>query len=585
MVVSNKIPRRGIVIDEDLPPPDKKVETEVYFPFAVDPVLYDPKYNEFSYGVGYPMGWQGFKPTLSDQLTHSLYVKKGLNKFITAAPYIQFNNQHILMGNEVYVATPFGPITLDAALKKTAAVSRLGGYSRASFLTYPLYNDPKAFFKLLSFGVSTSVRTPRFIPFGVARPVIHENLLVQYATSLSYQFSYLFSGTIQFSETKSLLGNTDGDVWQFSTVFQRKLPYGFGISASYLKSIGKEVVEPHLITFKVSWSGLDGLSTSGMFKQTVGTKDVQVDGTYQKDFMEDKLSTSTTFHKSLEKQSVASAIRYNNHNGTISYVDTALQKDQQFGYVFTNQRLNSNIGFINRSIEGVPVNVFSLSAESSIVFADGRFALSTPVQDSFVVFSGDNSVKGKTVFVGDEGRQIDGFGPTVLPSIRDRVVTDVVADIPSLSVGSEYKRLHSFQPINVQGYLVEMHVTPSVLLMAKLVSKGRPKKYLRGYILSATDPSMKVKFITSRSGIFQAPNLNPGQYQITFGKKPFESIDIEIPEDAEGLFKLGKLKVTKKKGGRKAGSLPLLSYRNKQKKREQAGGSGSTSFKIDLLHN
>ena len=178
----------------------------------------------------------------------------------------------MLVGNEIYVATPFGPITLDAALKKTETVAKLGGYSRASFLTYPLYNNPKAFFKLLSFGVSTSVRTPRFIPFGVARPVLHENLLVQYATSISYQLNHLFSGTLQLSETSSFLGNTEGDVWQFSSVFQRKLPYGFGMSAAFMKSVGEEVVEPHLVTFKVTWSGFDGLATSTMYKQTVGTK-------------------------------------------------------------------------------------------------------------------------------------------------------------------------------------------------------------------------------------------------------------------------------------------------------------------------
>ena len=130
------------------------------------------------------------------------------------------------------------------------------------------------------------------------------------------------------------------------------------------------------------------------------------------------------------------------------------------------------------------------------------------------------------------------------------MVTDVVVDIPSLSVGSEFKRLHSFQPINIQGYLVEMHVTPSVLLMAKLVSKKkRPMKYLRGHIVSPSNPDLKFKFITSRSGIFQVPNLNPGVYQLTFGKKPYESIDIEIPEDAEGLFKLGTQTVIKKRVG------------------------------------
>ena len=270
----------------------------------------------------------------------------------------------------------------------------------------------------------------------------------------------------------------------------------------------------------------------------------------------------------MEKQSLSSALRYGRHSGTISMVNTALQSDQQFGYVLTNQRFNSNLGYINRQIEGVPVSIFSISGESAIVFANTKFAISTPVQDSFVVFSGDKSVKGKTIFVGDEGRKIDRFGATVLPSLRDRVVTDVVVDIPSLSVGSEFKRLHSFKPINVR-YLVEMHnaIGPS---MAKLVNKkNRPMKYLRGHVTSVENTDLKLKFITSRSGIFQVPNLNPGVYQLSFGKKPYESIEITIPDDADGLFKLGSKTVIKKKGGRSSTASAFSDLKEQAKKKRQ----------------
>ena len=56
----------------------------------------------------------------------------------------------------------------------------------------------------------------------------------------------------------------------------------------------------------------------------------------------------------------------------------------------------------------------------------------------------------------------------------------------------------------------------------------------------------KQKFITSRSGIFQVANLMPGQYEITFGKKPYDSMSVTIPEDAEGLYRLSQLIVKKR---------------------------------------
>ncbi|MEC8678359.1 MAG: hypothetical protein VXX85_05860, partial [Candidatus Margulisiibacteriota bacterium] len=52
-LVSNKIPRKGVELPEDRPALKKKVETEYVYPFSVDPVLYDPKYIEFNYGIGY----------------------------------------------------------------------------------------------------------------------------------------------------------------------------------------------------------------------------------------------------------------------------------------------------------------------------------------------------------------------------------------------------------------------------------------------------------------------------------------------------------------------------------------------------
>ena len=79
------------------------------------------------------MGWQGFTPTLSDPVNAFIICEEGLNKFITTAPYVQFNNQHILVGNEVYVAPSFGPITLDAALKEPRQWQRLGGIFSSIF--------------------------------------------------------------------------------------------------------------------------------------------------------------------------------------------------------------------------------------------------------------------------------------------------------------------------------------------------------------------------------------------------------------------------------------------------------------------
>ena len=144
----------------------------------------------------------------------------------------------------------------------------------------------------------------------------------------------------------------------------------------------------------------------------------------------------------MDKQSLGVNLNYGRHSGSLSLLNSPLQNDQQFGYVSDNQRFNSTVSYLSRQIEGSQTHVMSLSTESAFVYADKRFALSTPIQDSFALFSADDSLKGDIVYVGDDGRKIDWLGSAVIPSLRDRVVTDVLVDVPSLSVGSELDRLH-----------------------------------------------------------------------------------------------------------------------------------------------
>ena len=90
-----------------------------------------------------------------------------------------------------------------------------------------------------------------------------------------------------------------------------------------------------------------------------------------------------------------------------------------------------------------------------------------------------------------------------------------MVDIPNLSVGSEYNRLHTFQPVNVQGYLVELHVTPSVLLMGKLLNqKKRPLKYKRGYLVSTLSPEKNGDLLLPDQVFFRCQTLFLGNIKL-----------------------------------------------------------------------
>ena len=79
------------------------------------------------------------------------------------------------------------------------------------------------------------------------------------------------------------------------------------------------------------------------------------------------------------------------------------------------------------------------------------------------------------------------------------------------------------------------------MVVGKLINdSNQPLKYVRGYVSSESDPTFNERFITSRSGIFQIPNLRSGQYSMSFGKRPYDDISFEVPEDADGLYRLSQ---------------------------------------------
>ena len=93
---------------------------------------------------------------------------------------------------------------------------------------------------------------------------------------------------------------------------------------------------------------------------------------------------------------------FGNQSLSYFYYQDSYQTDHQLGYAGTNQRINSS-GFLARAFPESTLNLFSYSGESSIAFSGTTFAFSNPIQDSFVIFKKDDSLKDDIVFVGDEG--------------------------------------------------------------------------------------------------------------------------------------------------------------------------------------
>ena len=58
------------------------------------------------------------------------------------------------------------------------------------------------------------------------------------------------------------------------------------MSTSYTNSIGKEVLEPQMVLTKFTWTGIDDMSFSTTYKETVGSMNVKFGVTHQIDYKE-----------------------------------------------------------------------------------------------------------------------------------------------------------------------------------------------------------------------------------------------------------------------------------------------------------
>ena len=157
------------------------------------------------------MSWSGVTPVVTDQFTHSLYYKTGVNRFITSSLYGQFNPSQFLIGDELYVSTPLGPVALNYAMKQTTDIDGYGHSAQILYTTYPLYSSPDQWAKLMNFGFLVSLRSSKFLSFGVSNPVAHDgSFLLKFSSNLSFKLENIFNGSIQLSEIKAVTGASSG---------------------------------------------------------------------------------------------------------------------------------------------------------------------------------------------------------------------------------------------------------------------------------------------------------------------------------------------------------------------------------------
>jgi outer membrane usher protein len=199
--------------------------------------------------------------------------------------------------------------------------------------------------------------------------------------------------------------------------------------------------------------------------------------------------------------------------------------------------------------------------KTALSFADGQFAISKPISDSFVIVTGPDHqdkdiavIKGNGGFSHTEGKQRPDYyqgiiqkdlSPAVI-SVPSYYYNTVNVDSTSLPLGSDINRTEfAVKPSYKQGYVLKAGGESGVIVDATLLDASGTPLALKGGQLVALDVQRKpLTFFTNRTGRIRLISVPPGKYQLDLfdNKKETKQI-LNIPNKIGKIHNIGKIKI------------------------------------------
>lgn len=190
----------------------------------------------------------------------------------------------------------------------------------------------------------------------------------------------------------------------------------------------------------------------------------------------------------------------------------------------------------------------TLNFGTALAFADGYFAISRPISDSFALFPSHPALAGQKVevnLIDDEpSARNDLLGKAVLPDLTSYYQHHVVFDSPDLPLGYELgQQVHEVRPGYRSGIVIPVGTGATVLGDAVIVDRtGKSLPLEQGRIESIDDPArLPIDFFTSRTGRFRVEGLSPGRFRLVLINAPEMAIEFVVPAGSAGHVRLGQL--------------------------------------------
>lgn len=494
------------------------------FPAAVASDLLAPGLEQFAYSLGFPSQAENSGYSyIWNRPTLSLAYRRGFSNILTMGGYLQADPKQQLIGFEGAWATSYGNLGWDAALSH--ASYRGTDYAfrlRYEYLRFGKNDSSQRKFRLALEHRGTRFTTLDALPF---RNDFSWDISANYSQRLFWGISSDLGVNYQFGRAE--VHDSYGSFLRLSKSFSNGL--GINLNLNYRKDRAGN--DEQRAFFNLFWS------LPRKRQSIIASTDINTSGSPTSQITWNYSSRKTIDGINAALGILASPRDYG-ITGRLNYT----------GYRFTSN-LSHNFALPRNEDESIG-NLTRLTFGTALVFADGHFGWSRPVNNSFALVTRNENLRTQQIGINPSGgsytAKVDNLGPAVVPDLQPYQVSNLRIDAPELPLGYDLgSGVYHLLPSYKSGTLIRVGTDATVFLRGVLLdANGKPISLQSGEVTSLSDQHWKpVTLFTNKAGKFALEGFKPGHYELRLFTNQQNPVRFEIPSGQAGVYDIGTLRI------------------------------------------